>query len=191
MFSLQHVQSIAQERTKASNPTAYFLVRLFGEQDWRDHSFLIYAYFRWGDDIIDCPRTSYDEKKRCMERQGKLLRNLYDGLAYQGNYILEEQFAHYFVAFDREMGFALKDDILGILNRNCFTISHDDLQANAFARGARLVLVVAVMALERDAFCLKPVGEPGEKQKLFRSTESACCRRSVLGGAAEHQELVE
>lgn len=125
MFSLQHVQAIAQERTKASNPTAYFLVRLFGEKDWRDHSFLIYAYFRWVDDIIDCPRTSYEEKKRSMERQGKLLRNLYDGLAYQGNYILEEQFAHYSVAFDREMGFALKDDILGM-----FSVLMRDLERN-------------------------------------------------------------
>jgi len=125
MLSLQDVQAIAKERTKASNPTAYFLVRLFGEKDRRDHSFLIYAYFRWVDDIIDCPRTSYEEKKRFMERQGKLLRNLYDGLAYQGDYILEEQFAHYFVAFDREMGFALKDDILGM-----FSVSMHDLERN-------------------------------------------------------------
>jgi len=60
-----------------------------------------------------------------MERQGKLLRNLYDGLSYQGDCILEEQFAHLFVAFDREMGFALKDAVLGM-----FSVLMRDLEWN-------------------------------------------------------------
>jgi len=105
---------VAKKRTKASNSTAYTLVRLFGRADRREYGFAIYAYFRWLDDIVDSPESSYQEKKSLMERQGEFLEGLYAGRPIPAGTLLEEQLARCFVAFDRQNQFALRNDVLGM-----------------------------------------------------------------------------
>lgn len=121
MSSLEDLQLVARQRVKASNLTAYILVRLFTRADRNDYLCMAYAYFRWIDDIVDSPTTSDEEKEQFIERQRRFLANLYDGLVFQDSRTLEEQFAQCFVAYDRKMGCILKDDVLGMLS----VLKHD------------------------------------------------------------------
>jgi phytoene/squalene synthetase len=176
MLTLQDLQIVARQRAKASNLTAYLLVRLFTKADRRDYLFLIYAYFRWIDDMVDSPGTSKEEKERFIEQQRGFLANLYDGQACLETCTLEEQFAQWFVAYDREIGFLLKDDVLGMFS----VLKHDLDRDRAPWSAEEMYEFICLESKSYINMIRFSCGETGNYKGANRYDEGVACKLAHL-----------
>jgi phytoene/squalene synthetase len=71
--------NLAAAITWAASKQTYFTVRLLVDRDRRDDAYRAYAYFRWVDDRLDEGGLSAAERVAFVERQGRLVEELYRG----------------------------------------------------------------------------------------------------------------
>jgi phytoene/squalene synthetase len=71
--------SLAAAITWAASKQTYYTVRLLVDRDRRDDAYRAYAYFRWVDDHLDEGGLSAAERMAFVERQGRLVEELYRG----------------------------------------------------------------------------------------------------------------
>jgi hypothetical protein len=109
------VFALAEKLTKKSGKFAYMMARLFFLSDVRPYFFLSYAYFRWVDDFADSAGPSIEAKKLFLDRQTKLVQELYDGLHPTCKEV-GEQFLSLLILFDRSMGSKLRMPFLSLLS---------------------------------------------------------------------------
>lgn len=69
--------ALARSIARAGSKQTYFTARLLVDRDLVDDCLRAYAYFRWADDMIDVSSQSSDGRVAFIERQKKLVEQLY------------------------------------------------------------------------------------------------------------------
>ena len=115
-YNAQDFLLLAKNITKESNKFTYRLARYFSP-DVRPYFFLWYAYFRWVDDFADSAAVPLEEKQLLLQRQRKLIQELYGDIhsSYNLNEV-GEQFLSLLISFDRSRGSKLKMPILSLIS---------------------------------------------------------------------------
>jgi phytoene/squalene synthetase len=110
----QYLLLLAEKKTKKSSKFAYRMAHLFFS-DISSYFFLLYAYFRRVDDFADSAGPSFEVKQLFLDRQTKLVHELYAGL-HSTYKEVNEQFLSFLISFDRSRGEKLKTPILSLLS---------------------------------------------------------------------------
>lgn len=76
-YQTDSTASMARAITWAGSKQTYFTVRLLVDDDLMDDCYRAYAYFRWADDVIDDSTRSSEEHRNFINRQKKLIEQLY------------------------------------------------------------------------------------------------------------------
>ena len=115
-YNAQNLLVLAETMTKKSNKFTYRLARYFSP-GVRPYFFLWYAYFRWVDDFADSAAVPLEEKQLLLQRQRKLIQELYGDIhsSYNLNEV-GEQFLSLLISFDRSRGSKLKMPILSLIS---------------------------------------------------------------------------
>jgi phytoene/squalene synthetase len=77
-------RNLAAAITWTASKQTYYTVRLLVDRDRRDDAYRAYAYFRWVDDRLDGDGLSAAERAAFVERQGRLIEELYRGGTPEG-----------------------------------------------------------------------------------------------------------
>jgi phytoene/squalene synthetase len=110
----QDLLLLAREKSKKSNKLAYMTAHFFFS-DISSYFFLLYAYFRRVDDFADSTGLSFEVKQLFLDRQTKLVQELYAGL-YSTYKEVGEEFLSSLISFDRSRGSKLEIPILSLLS---------------------------------------------------------------------------
>jgi len=94
-------RTLAPAITWAASKQTYYTVRLLVDRDRRDDAYRAYAYFRWVDDQLDEGGLSAAGRAAFVERQGRLVEELYRGIQPEG-LCEEERLLAALVQNDRE-----------------------------------------------------------------------------------------
>jgi phytoene/squalene synthetase len=81
---------LARSITRSSDKQTYFIIKNMVDKDLVDDCFRAYSYFRWVDDQIDDILSIPDQRRDFIEKQVRMVKDLYNGIEPQ-NAIPEER----------------------------------------------------------------------------------------------------
>jgi phytoene/squalene synthetase len=77
---LNDLQRFAAGVVLSNSPATWLLLRVLGTRWGAGRFFLVYAYFRWADDIVDAPGRDPERVQAFMQRQERLTEQLIAGV---------------------------------------------------------------------------------------------------------------